>query len=156
MFCYFVHDWETKNLTMFWGFCCILNSFEESNDIFLGQLKIVSCAAKTTRYERDKRFNTKLYQVFLERIFFVFFKTQPLKMHNCSRTKRHKWVIFWSLLVASADFHFVVALLALDEAAPVELTPAPLHPLLPPRRVAPVAAHQLATVDARTPLKQDQ
>ena len=61
---------------------------------------------------------------------------------------------FRSLSVASADFHFVVAFLALYEAAPVELTPAPLHPLLPSRRVAPVAAHQLAAVDARTSLKE--
>ncbi len=57
-------------------------------------------------------------------------------------------------LVARADLDLPVALLALDEAAPVELALAALHPLLPPRRVPAVAAHQLAPVDSRAPLQQ--
>jgi len=60
--------------------------------------------------------------------------------------------------VAGADLDLVVALLALllalDEAAPVELALAPFHSSLAPRRVTPVAAHQLATVDARTSLQK--
>ena len=56
-------------------------------------------------------------------------------------------------LVAGGDLDLPVALLALDEAAPVELALAALDALLPPRLVPPVAAHQLATVDARTPLQ---
>ena len=55
--------------------------------------------------------------------------------------------------VARADFDLVVAFLALDEAAPVELALAPLHSLLPSGRVAAVATHQLAPVDAGTSLK---
>jgi hypothetical protein len=55
--------------------------------------------------------------------------------------------------VARADFDLVVALLALDEAAPVELALAPLHSLLPSGRVTAVATHQLAPVDAGTSLK---
>ena len=55
-------------------------------------------------------------------------------------------------LVAGGDLDLPVALLALDEAAPMELALAPLDPLHPPRLVPPVAAHQLAAVNARTPL----
>ncbi len=36
----------------------------------------------------------------------------------------------------------------------MELAVAPLHPLLPPRLVATVAAHQLAAVDPGAPLKK--
>ena len=59
-------------------------------------------------------------------------------------------------LVAGGDLDLPVALLALDEAAPVELALAALHSLLPPRLVPPVAAHQLAPVDTRTPLQQER
>ena len=55
--------------------------------------------------------------------------------------------------VARADLDLVEALFALDEAAPVELALAAFHSSLTSRRVTPVAAHQLATVDARTSLK---
>ena len=58
-------------------------------------------------------------------------------------------------LIAGGDLDLPVALLALDEAAPVELALAALHSLLPPRLVPPVAAHQLAPVDTRTPLQQE-
>ena len=50
-------------------------------------------------------------------------------------------------LVARGHLYFCDALLALYEAAPVELAFAPLDPLLPPRRVAAVAAHQAAAVN---------
>ena len=59
-------------------------------------------------------------------------------------------------LVAGGDLDLPVALLALDEAAPVELALAALHSLLSPRLVPPVAAHQLAPVDPRTPLQQER
>ena len=59
-------------------------------------------------------------------------------------------------LVAGGDLDLPVALLALDEAAPVELALAALDALLPPRLVPPVAAHQLATVDPRTPLQTEE
>ncbi len=55
--------------------------------------------------------------------------------------------------VADADLDLLVALVALDEAAPVELAVAALHALLAVRRVAAVAAHQVASVQAFTPLK---
>ena len=59
-------------------------------------------------------------------------------------------------LVARADLDFPVALFALDEAAPVELALAPLHPLLSPGGVAPHAAHQLAPVNPRAPLQRSK
>ena len=46
----------------------------------------------------------------------------------------------WCWLVAGGDLDVPDALLALHIAAPVQLTPTPLHPLLSPRRLAPVAA----------------
>ena len=58
-----------------------------------------------------------------------------------------------SCSVARADLYVLVALLALDEAAPVELAPAPLDPALPAGLVAPVAAHQVATVQTGTVLQ---
>ncbi len=56
--------------------------------------------------------------------------------------------------VACCDLDLLVALLALYEAAPVELASAPLHPRLSPPGVAAVAAHHLATVETLAPLKQ--
>ena len=50
--------------------------------------------------------------------------------------------------VAGGDLHVPHALLALHVAAPVELTPAPLRPPLPPGGVAAVAAQQVATVNS--------
>ena len=56
-------------------------------------------------------------------------------------------------LQTRADVDLRDALLALDEAAPVELALAPLHPLLPLRRVAAVAAQHSAAVDTVAVLK---
>ena len=52
------------------------------------------------------------------------------------------------VLVAGGDLHIPDTLLALHVAAPVELTPAPLRPPLPPGGVAAVAAQQVATVNS--------
>ena len=52
------------------------------------------------------------------------------------------------VLVAGGDLHIPDTLLALHVAAPVELTPAPLRPPLPPGCVAAVAAQQVATVNS--------
>ena len=52
------------------------------------------------------------------------------------------------VLVAGGDLHIPDTLLALHVAAPVELTPAPLRPPLPPGGVAAVTAQQVATVNS--------
>ena len=59
-------------------------------------------------------------------------------------------------LVAGADLDVVVALLALHEAAPVELALAPLNPPLLPRREPSVAAHHSAPVQAVALLKKEE
>ncbi len=60
----------------------------------------------------------------------------------------------WNCSVAGADLDVPVALLALYEAAPVELASAPLHPPLPTGGVAAVAAKQVAPVQALAPLRK--
>ncbi len=59
----------------------------------------------------------------------------------------------WNCSVACADLDVPVALLALYEAAPVELASAPLHPPLPTGGVAAVAAQKVAPVQALAPLE---
>jgi len=60
--------------------------------------------------------------------------------------------IFVSYLIASADLHLVVALFALDKAAPMKLAPTSLLARLSSGGVSPIAAHELAAVYARAPL----
>ncbi len=52
------------------------------------------------------------------------------------------------MLVARADFDLLVALLALHEAAPLELAVTPFDAALKAGRVAAIAAHHVATVGA--------
>ena len=67
---------------------------------------------------------------------------------------RRRMVVVVVTLIASGYLHIPDALLALYVAAPVELALAPLLPALPARRVAPVAAQQVAPVNTLRRLKK--
>lgn len=94
---------------------------------------------------RGERFFVGFFPLFFEMHFGICWRTTSPGLWPLADGRR-------GALVARAHLHLVVTLFALDVAAPVKLAPTALLAWLPSGGVAPVAAHQLAAVDARTPL----